>query len=79
MILERIHQVQGNVVRNFNIRETDVDKDYPWSGILAAGTFSIRSTTNSIRGYSTRQLLFGRDMVLFIKHKVHWGLILHQK
>ena len=35
-ILERIHQVIGNLVRTFNITKTYVGKDDPWLGILAA-------------------------------------------
>ena len=38
-ILEHIHQVLGNLVRNFNITQTYVDIDDPWSGILAAESF----------------------------------------
>ena len=29
VVLERIHQVLGNLVRIFNIKETYVDEDYP--------------------------------------------------
>ena len=35
-ILERIHQVLGNLVWNFNIKESYVDEDDPLLGILAA-------------------------------------------
>ena len=41
-ILERIHQVIGNLVRTYNIKQTNVDKDYPCSGILAVEAFAIR-------------------------------------
>ena len=34
--MERIHQVLRNIVHNFNIKETYVDKDDPWMGILEA-------------------------------------------
>ena len=44
--------------------------------ILAAAYFSILSTANTLKGYSTGQLVFGRDMILLIKHKVDWELIL---
>ena len=37
--LERIHQVLGNLVRNFNITQTYADKDDPWSDIMAAEAF----------------------------------------
>ena len=29
--------------------------------------------------YSPVQLVFGRDMILPIKHMVEWGLIIHKK
>ena len=45
--LERIHQVLENLVRTFNIStQTYIDEDDPWTGILAAAAFTIRSTTN---------------------------------
>ena len=46
-VLERIHQVLGNLVRNFKMStQTYVDKDDPWTVILAASAFAIFSTTN---------------------------------
>ena len=44
--LECIHQVLGNLVHNFNIFHTYVDKNDPWTGILVAAKFAIRSITN---------------------------------
>ena len=43
-ILERIHQVLGNLVQTCNITKTYVYKDDPWSGILDAEFFVIIST-----------------------------------
>ena len=71
-ILERIHEVLGNLVQTCNITEIYVDKDDPWSGILAAASFAIISTTNRLKGYSPFQLVFGRDMILPIKLTVDW-------
>ena len=76
-ILERIHQVLGNLVQNFNISETYVEKYDTWWGILAVAAFEIFSTTNRLRCYSLGQLVFGCDMILPIKHKSDWELI-HQ-
>ena len=45
-ILKHIHQVIGNLVLTCNITQTYNDKDDPWSGILAAASFVIISTTN---------------------------------
>ena len=46
-VLERIHQVLGNLVRTFKIStQTSVDKNDPWKGSLAAAEFVIFSTSN---------------------------------
>ena len=76
-ILEQIHQVIENLVRNFNIQQTYVDKNDSWTGVLAAAAFATRSTTNRQKGYSTGQLIFGLDMIPPIKHRVDWELIHH--
>ena len=78
-ILERIHQVLGNLLRTFRIQQTYVDKNNLLTGILAAAEFAILSTTNIQKGYSPRQLIFGRGMILPIKHRVDWELIRQQK
>ena len=59
---------------DFNIKETFVDEDDPWSCILAAA-FKIHQTTNRLKVHRPRQLLFGCDMVLLIKHEVDGELI----
>ena len=76
-ILEYIHQVLGNLSRNYNIKETYVDKDEHWSGILAAAEFAIISTENRLKVYSPGQLVFSREIILPIKYTVDWELI-HQ-
>ena len=59
-------------MRTFNIQQTYLDKNVQWTGIFAAAAFAIRSTTNSQKDYSPVQLIFGRDMILPIKHRVDW-------
>ena len=76
-ILERIHQVLGNLVQTFNTRKPTFDKNDPWTGILSAAVFAICSTTNRKNGYSPVQLIFGHDMILLIKNRVDRELI-HQ-
>ena len=77
LILVQIHQILGNIVQNFNIQQTGVDKYYPWTDILAAAEFVILSKTSKKKGYSPGVLIFGRDMILPIKHRLDWKLI-HQ-
>ena len=58
--------------------QTYVDEDEPWLGILAAVEFAIFSTTNRLKGYSPGKLVFGRDIIILIKHTVDWELIRQQ-
>ena len=51
-ILERIHQVLGNIVRNFNMTQTNVEEDDPWLIILSEAAFAIISTKNRLKDYS---------------------------
>ena len=51
-VLEIIHQIQGNLVRTFNISHTYVDESEPWTVILAKAEFAIFSTTKIQKGYS---------------------------
>ena len=74
-ILERIQQVLVNQVCTFNVQQTYNDKNDPLTGNLAAAAFTIHLTTSSQKGYSPGQLIFGRDMILLIKHRVDWELI----
>ena len=62
-------------MRTFNIQQTCVDKNDPWIVILAAAAFKIFSTTSRQKGYSPGQLIFGRGIILLIKHRVDWELI----
>ena len=44
-ILERIHQVIGNMIKTFQIYDReDLEEQDPWSGILAAIMFGVRAT-----------------------------------
>ena len=66
-------------MRTYNIKDTYIDKYYPWLGILVAESFKICSTENRLKGYSPGQILFGNDIILQIKHTVGWKLILQRK
>ena len=58
-VLERIQQVPENLLRTFYIfTQPYVDKNYPWTGVLAAGEFAICSTTQRPKGYISGQLIF---------------------
>ena len=78
-ILERIHQVIGNLVRTFDLEERDMDADDPWSGILSAAAFAVRSTFHTTLQATPGQLVFGRDMIFNIKHVANWQSIKDRK
>ena len=46
-ILERIHQKTGNMMRAFRAQEIELDEEDPWSGILSATMFTVRSTVHT--------------------------------
>ena len=66
-------------MQTFNIQQTYVEKNDPLSGILYAAASAILSTTNRKKVYSPGELIFGRDMILPIKHTVDWELIRQRK
>ena len=43
-IVERIHQVIGNIIRTFELENNYLDEEDPWKGILSATAFAVRST-----------------------------------
>ena len=43
-IVERVHQVIGNIIRTFELENNYLDEDDPWIGILSATAFAVRST-----------------------------------
>ena len=47
-------------------------------GILATAYFSIFSTTNRLKGYTSGKFIFGRDMIILIKYSAYLKLI-HQQ
>ena len=63
-VIEKIHQVLGNLIHSFNLSSTNVDDTNPWIGILMAAAFAVGytyyRTTQTIPG----KLVFGRDMIL---------------
>jgi hypothetical protein len=49
-IVERAHQMLGNLIRSFQLQDKPYyDPDDPWGGILVAITFALRSTYKSRR------------------------------
>ena len=79
-ILERIHQVIGNMIKTFKIYDReDLEEKDPWSGILAAIMFGVRATYHTTLEATPSQLVFGRDAILPIQHQADWSYIKNKK
>ena len=79
-ILERVHQTIGNMIRTFQVyNRDDLDEEDPWSGILSAVMFAIRSTYHTTLEATPMQLVFGRDAILPIFHQADWQYIKAKK
>lgn len=78
-IIERVHQVIGNIIRSFELQDNYLDEDDPWKGILSATAFAVCSTYHTTLKKSPGQLVFGRDMIFNIEHIANWKYICTSK
>ena len=78
-ILERIHQTIGNMLRTFEVENQPLDESDPWSGILSAVAWAVRSTYHTTLQSTPGQLVFGRDMIWDIAHVADWQYIKQRK
>ena len=74
-ILERVHQTIGNMIRTFEVQDMELDESDPWSGILTAVAFAVRSTIHTTTKVTPMQLVFGRDAMLNIPFTANWKFI----
>ena len=66
-ILERIHQVVGNMLKTKDLKNHIFDPLDKWGQILASVAFAVRCSYHSTLKGTPGQLVFGRDMLLDIK------------
>ena len=78
-IIERVHQVLGNLIRSYELEDNYMDEKDPWAGILTAAAFALRSTVHTTLKATPGQLVFGRDMMLNVKHEANWQAIKERK
>ena len=79
-VIERIHQVIGNIVRTYTVRDAEeLDEENPWDGILSAVMFAIRATYHTTLQATPTQLVFGRDAILNTKFEANWKYIRERK
>ena len=70
-IIERVHQTIGQMLRSFQIQNTE-NVIGPFKGILAAICFAVRATVHTTTKATPTQLVFGRDHILNIKYEANW-------
>ena len=78
-VIERVHQVLGNMLRTFDLDNAEIDDEDPWSEFISSTCFAIRSTYHTTIGASPAELVFGRDMILPVQYKADWNLITQRK
>ena len=78
-VIERIHQVLGNMLRTFKLETNYLDTDDPWAGILSATAFAIRNTYHTTLKATPGQLVFGRDLIFNTKFIADWKEIRQRK
>ena len=69
-IVERIHQVVGNMVQTHEVQPST--KEDPWVGVLAAIAYTVCSTYHTTLQATPSELAFGRDMIFNIQHEANW-------
>ena len=74
-IIEHIHQMIGNILQLFNLTQIELDKDDPFSGILAATMFAMRATYHTMLQATSTQLVFGQDAILNSTFEANWKYI----
>ena len=79
-IIERIHQVVGDMIRTRDIKgKQDLDELFGFEGVLAAVRDAVRSTVHTTTLATPTQLVFGRDAFLNISFEADWQYIKERK
>ena len=79
-IIERVHQVVGDMLRTRDIRgKDDLDEDFQWQGVLSAVRQAVRSIVHTTTRATPTQLVFGRDALLNISFEADWQYIKERK
>lgn len=76
-IVERVHQTIGNMIRTFQLHESE--EENPLDGILNAVAFAVRATVHTTTKATPMQLVFGRDAIMNIQFRADWKLITDRK
>ena len=70
-----MHQVLGNTIRTFDNEERPINNQDPWTGILCAVAFAVRSTYHTTLQATPGQLVYGRDLIFNIPSERYGSMI----
>ena len=59
----------------FQVNNSELDVDDPWSGILSAIIFAMRSTAHTTTQATPMQIVFGRDAIMNLTFDANWQII----
>jgi hypothetical protein len=74
-VIERVHQVLGDMLRTFELEDRDLDAKDPFGSFLSAAAYAIRSTYHTVLEASPAELVFARHMLLPVKFTADWQAI----
>ena len=78
-IVERVHQIVGDIIQTFNIQEINLGNEKPWEGILLSILFTIWSIMHTTIQHTLSQMVFGRDAILNINQEANRQFIKQRK
>jgi len=79
-IVERVHQIIGNIMRTFQVPDNDNVKDYdPCLGFFSAILAAVRCTYSTTAEATPMQLVFGQDFAVNITFAADWDCIQQRK
>ena len=77
--VERIHQVIQNMIRTKELDSYEFDYIDPWGEILSSVGWAIQESYHSTLQATPTQLVFGRDLLLYLKKVINWEVITENK
>ena len=78
-IIERVHQVVGNMLRTQDLDSRQLDDVNPWDDFLSSVAWAIRSTYHTTLQATPGQLVFQRDMLVNMPYLPDWAKIEQNK
>ena len=78
-IIERVHQTIGNMIRSYELHDSEVTEGEALEGIISAIMFGVRATYHTTLRATPSQLVFGRDAIWNMKFRADWHQIKERK